>query len=341
MKLEYSIILFIIIFLINIEVLAYDSLTENSVTIKIIETTDIHGAIFPYNFIKDKPANTSLAQVYTLVKEERSKKNQYVILLDAGDILQGQPVVYYYNYEKTNGLHIVSEIFNFMKYDAATVGNHDIETGHAVYDKLVKEFKFPWLSANALIEGQDKPYFKPYTIVKRGKIKIAILGMITPSVPNKIYKNLWEGMKFEDIVVSSKKWIKIIQQYEKPDIIIGLFHSGVDYTHGGMTIDTPLNDNASEVVAERVPGFDVIFVGHDHKGWAKKIKNINGDNVWIFGGKDNCKAVPLVTLKLNYDVKKNKWNKELPVLKQLKRIKILLEDSINNLKKLKNLSNNL
>jgi 2',3'-cyclic-nucleotide 2'-phosphodiesterase / 3'-nucleotidase len=284
---------------------------NNSVIIKFIETTDVHGSIFPYNFITDKPAQTSLAQVYTLVKEERAKTDQSVVLLDNGDILQGQPVVYYYNFENTKSKHIISEVFNYMKYDAATVGNHDIEAGHPVYDKLKKEFKFPWLSANAIKEDRKDPYFVPYTIIKRGNVKIAVLGLITPWIPNWLPQKFWSGMIFEDMVTSAQKWVKIIQTKEKPDVIVGLFHSGVDFTYGGATFDTPNNENASQIVAEKVPGFDIIFVGHDHAGWAKSIKNSLGKEVWIFGGINAVKKIPSVTLTMTFDKTAKSWNKKI------------------------------
>ena len=123
---------------------------KGTVVLKIIETTDIHGAVFPYNFVTDKPADGSLAQLSTLLKAERADGGQHVILLDDGDICQGQPVVYYYNFENTQGRHILSQVMNSLGYDAATLGNHDIEAGHPVYDKLASEFRFPWLAANAV-----------------------------------------------------------------------------------------------------------------------------------------------------------------------------------------------
>jgi len=130
MKLKKFLPLFVIIILITSHCFA------QTVHIKIIETTDVHGSIFPYDFKNDKKASASLSQVLTYVKKERAKKDQHVIFVDNGDILQGQPVVYYYNFEKTNEKHIVAEVMNYMKYDVGTIGNHDIEAGHDVYDKI-------------------------------------------------------------------------------------------------------------------------------------------------------------------------------------------------------------
>ncbi|MCH8171596.1 MAG: bifunctional metallophosphatase/5'-nucleotidase [Bacteroidetes bacterium] len=284
------------------------SLTINAQTVKLkfIETTDVHGSIFPYDFINDKQTSTSLSQVYTYIKQERAKKDQYVILLDAGDILQGQPVVYYYNFERTSEKHIVAQVMNYMKYDAGTVGNHDIEPGHSVYDKIKKEFNFPWLAANAVNVKTGKPYFLPYKILNKGGIKIAVLGLITPGIPMWLPKNIWSGIDFKDMIKTAKKWVKIIKEKEKPDLLIGLFHSGIDYTYGNQNANTPRNENASELVAEQVPGFDVVFMGHDHQGWNYSVKNVLGKDVLILGGINAARTVAVSNISISLKDKSKK-----------------------------------
>lgn len=281
------------------------------VNIKIIQTTDEHGALFPYDFTDQKEINNSLAQIYTYLKQEREKKDQEVILLSGGDILQGTPAVYYYNFEKTNVKNIFSEAMNYMKYDAAAVGNHDIETGHAVYDKFNKEINFPWLAANAINKKTGKTYFKPYTVIKRKGIKIAILGLITPYIPHWLPEKLWSGIEFEDMVKTAEKWIKIIKEKEKPDLMIGLFHSGVDYTYGNQSIDDDKNENASKIIAQRVPGFDIIFVGHDHHGWNFKEKCIDGNEVQIIGATSSARDASVANVVLNFDKNLKTWKKEI------------------------------
>jgi 2',3'-cyclic-nucleotide 2'-phosphodiesterase/3'-nucleotidase len=197
---------------------------------------------------------------------------------------------------------------NYLDYDAATVGNHDIEAGHAVYDKLVNEFNFPWLAANAINTSTGAPYFKPYTIIDKKGIKIAVLGLITPGIPKWLPEELWEGIEFIDMVESAKEWVPKIMEKEKPDLFIGLFHSGYDYTYGGANYYTPGNENASLIVAEQVPGFDIVFVGHDHRTWNEKIKNVNGDTVIIMGPKANANqiCVAKVDMALNENGKYKK-----------------------------------
>ena len=129
-------------------------LSAQTINLKIIETSDVHGAIFPYDLRNNRPTNSSLAQVMTYLEQERAKENQHVILLDNGDMLQGDPIVYYYNFEKTDTIHIYADVMNYMQYDADIVGNHDIETGHNVYDKFNDEITFPWMAANAVDNNQ-------------------------------------------------------------------------------------------------------------------------------------------------------------------------------------------
>jgi len=280
-------------------------------TIKIIETSDVHGAIFPFNLKNDRETNHSLAQVLTYVEQERANPDQVVIFLDNGDILQGDPIVYYYNFENTTEKHVCSQVMNYMQYDAATVGNHDIEPGHAVYDKLEKEFDFPWLAANAVDPTSDRPYFKPYVILKRKGIKIAILGLITPAIPQWLPQKIWEGMEFTDMIESAKYWVEKIRKEENPDLMVGLFHAGADHTYNMQEALTPKNENASKLVAEQVPGFDVVFVGHDHHGWNEKFTNWAGKEVLLLGPTSSARNVAVAEIDLTINKTTNHYQKKL------------------------------
>jgi len=284
-----------IVLLISISALA------QTVTVKIIETSDVHGAIFPYDLKENKETTSSLARVTTYLKEQRADSNQIVFLLDNGDILQGDPVVYYYNFEKTDTIHLYADVMNYMQYDAATIGNHDIETGHDVYDKFNKEINFPWLAANAINSTTNESYFKPYTTIERGGVKIAILGLITPAIPQWLPEKIWSGMWFDDMVETAQKWVEKIRETEQPDLMIGLFHAGVDFTYNDQNENTYKNENASRLVAEKVDGLDVVFVGHDHSGWNIKTKNPSGKDVLILGTTAGARNVAVANYVLKYD----------------------------------------
>lgn len=284
---------------------------HNEIEIDLIQTTDVHGSIFPYDFIKDKPVNHSLAQVSTFVNKYRSDKSKAVVLLDNGDILQGQPPVYYSNYEEVNLPHICSKVMNYMGYDAATIGNHDIEAGHAVYDKLSTEFKFPWLAANAVLSGTKTPYFKPYTVIKRKGIKIAVLGLITPGIPNWLPENLWKGIEFLDMVETAKAWIPKIMERESPDLMVGLFHSGHDYTYGGGSAGEKRNENASLLVAKQIAGFDIIFIGHDHDEFKQWVTCNDSSKVLVLDPGSHARNVSLARVQFTWDSESKEYNKKI------------------------------
>lgn len=300
----------------------FERFAETPLRLTFIETTDIHGAIFPYNFITGKEMETSMAQVAGFVGKKRAEGGE-VVLLDCGDVLQGQPTVYYYNFQKTDVPHIWGEVLDYLEYDAATIGNHDIEAGHPVYDKLVKEVKAPLICANIEKEGTGEPYFKPYAIIERQGVKIAVLGLVEPKITEQLPKAFWEGMEVLDMVETAKKWVPIIQEKEKPDLLVGLFHAGVDYTYGGQTADTPKNESASQLVVERVAGFDFILVGHDHQGWSGKgfnpvtkakdaeVRDPSGRVVPIFGALDAAKNVAVVDVVMTWNKEAKAWDKTI------------------------------
>lgn len=275
-----------------------------TVQLRIIQTSDVHGCFFPYDFIDRKPKKGSLARVITYVDSLRRTYGDRLLLLDNGDILQGQPTCYYCNYVKPEIPNVAAEIINYMGYDAQTVGNHDIETGHAVYDKWIGEVKCPMLGANVIDTKTGEPYLKPYELFVRDGVKIAVVGLLTPAIPYWLNESLWSGLRFDDLVASARHWVEHLRQYEHPDIIIGLFHAGFD---GGIKTDD-YEEDATSRVAREVAGFDLILYGHDHRQRCETVTNCEGNDVLCLDPSSNahlvCDAQIEVTIKNNQVVKK-------------------------------------
>ena len=277
--------------------------SAQTVELKIIETSDVHGHFFPYDFVNGRPLNGTLARANTYIKQQREQYGNRLLLLDNGDILQGQPCTYWSNYVNTDEENLAAQVINYMGYDVEAVGNHDVETGHRVYDKWMSELHCPVLGANILSRETRLPYARPYTIktipLPGGEsVRIAVLGMITPTIGAWLNENLWQGLEFEDMVKCAQRWVKYIQQVEKPDLIIGLFHSGFD---GGITMDDGLEEDATKLVAQQVDGFDVIFFGHDHQVHNEVVKSQSGRDVLCLDPSCFARNVAEATINLTYN----------------------------------------
>ena len=280
-----------------------------TVRLKVIETSDVHGHFFPYDFMENRPLKGTLVRANTYIKKQREQYGERLLLIDNGDILQGQPCVYWSNYVMPEDENLAASVVNYMKYDAETVGNHDIEPGHKVYDKWIREVRCPLLGANIVLKKQPsaeqlggRPYqvydnLHPYSTHYVDGVKICIIGMLTPSIPHWLNESIWKGMEFKEMVSCARKWVKYIQEYEHPDLIFGLFHSGRD---GGIVDDNGAEENATAAVAREVPGFDIIFFGHDHQVHNEWVTNTAGKQVLIIDPSCYVQNVAEAELELTY-----------------------------------------
>ena len=264
--------------------------------VHIVVTTDVHGHYFPYDFVSQAKGKSSLSKVHYLVDSLRHLAEGPVVLLDNGDFMQGTPAAYHGAYISGHG-DMMIDILQFMNYDAMTVGNHDIECGPKVYRNVQSRWEGALLGANVIDTRTGNPYFKPYTILHKEGLRIAVLGLTTPGVPNWLPSSSWEFMEFGDLVSSAAYWSEIIKEREKPDLLVGLFHSGLGTKDPSSW--TPMAENAAYAIAATVPGFDLIFTGHDHGSRILKVPNVSGDSVLIIGGGSRCQEMAHVRVSLN------------------------------------------
>lgn len=277
-----------------------------TVTLKVIETSDVHGHFFPYDFMEGKPLDGTLVRASTYINRQREEYGDRLLLIDNGDILQGQPCVYWSNYVMPDDENLAAQVVNYMKYDAETVGNHDIEPGHKVYDKWIREVRCPLLGAN-IVSTTEQPTggrpaqvyqgLHPYSVHYKDGVKICVLGLLTPSIPRWLNESIWKGMEFQEMVSCARKWVEYIKQTERPDLIFGLFHSGRD---GGIVDERGAEENATAAVAREVPGFDVIFFGHDHQVHNEWITNKAGQQVLIIDPSCYVKNIAQADITLTY-----------------------------------------
>lgn len=290
----------LLLIIMGLTMLAPAPAADEDTRIKIIATSDVHGNYFPYDFIARRDAAGGLSRVAAYVRSERERMGSgRVLLFDNGDILQGQPTAYFYNFIDTTATHLCAEALGYIGYDAATMGNHDIETGHAVYDRWVKACRFPVLGANVTDTRTGRPYLPPYVILERGGMRVAVLGMTTPAIPQWLPEELWSGLRFDDMAETARKWLPVLRGRERADIVIGLFHSGMGPADGSGR----MAEHASLQVAREVPGLDLVICGHDHREACRTVVNVVGDSVPVVNpGADGLRVAEAeITLRRTAD----------------------------------------
>ena len=267
-----------------------------TIRLRVVETSDVHGYFFPYDFINQRQLKGTLTRASSYINRLRQEYGDALLLLENGDILQGQPICYWSNYIDTANENIAASVVNYMKYDAQTIGNHDIETGHRVYDNWISSLNCPVLGANIIDKQRGMPYVKPYTMLTRQGVKIAVIGMLTPAIPNWLHESLWQNLQFEEMVSCARQWVGYVREVEHADLVLGLFHSGKE---GGIVTDD-YEEDASLRVAAEVPGFDIIFYGHDHTVHNDWVINSKGEQVLCLDPSCFAQRVADATIELTY-----------------------------------------
>ncbi|MFD3499882.1 bifunctional metallophosphatase/5'-nucleotidase [Streptomyces sp. NPDC058678] len=245
----------------------------------ILGTTDLHSHVFDWDYYTDaaykdaKGNSVGVARVATLIKQQREAKGEdRVLLVDAGDIIQGTSLAYYY--ARVDPItsadapeHPMAVAMNHMRYDAAALGNHEFNYGIDVLRTFESQCRFPLLGANALDAKTLRPAFRPYT-VKRIRvpgapdIKVGVLGLTNPGIALWDKDNVSGKMVFPGLVEQAKKYVPRMRALGC-DVVFLTDHSGLDGS-SSYGDELPYVENASNLVAEQVPGIDAILVGHTH-----------------------------------------------------------------------------
>lgn len=270
--------------------------------IEFIYTTDVHGRLLDVDFMQHDHEVVSLANVMTYVEEARADANKELILLDNGDLLQGDPSMYYYNVQAIRDEHLAVRVANYMQFDAINMGNHDFESGEAIYyDHFYKQTQAKVLGANCIDSRSQQPMFNPYTIVERGGFKIAILGISHSGTPQWLPKSMYPHIDFESMTQTTRDWVSRIIRLENPDMLVVMFHAGHESTE---FIDNKSNmkfiENVESIV-KQTHGIDLILIGHDHKSGIWKMEDADGDSIPVVQPKSHAEQFATIDVTLTND----------------------------------------
>ena len=258
--------------------LAIATLSARTVTIRVLVTTDLHGNLLGYDYFTAAKANRGLAKLATLIEAER-REDPKALLIDCGDTIQGTPLEASYQLafaaNKTKLADPMMLAMNALRYDAMTLGNHELNFGLRNLNAARETAKFPWLSANTRAEAGAKP-FAPYVVKTIDGVRVAIIGITTPSIPLWEKPENYKGYKFIGGEAASREYAKIVREKEKADVVLIASHAGLDRDiRTGKTFPniTP-GENMVWDIAERVGGIDAIVFGHTHRTMVNQ--SING-----------------------------------------------------------------
>ena len=247
---------------------------SGQVHLRLMETTDLHVHVFPYDYYSDKPVDTlGLARTASLINDIRAEATNS-LLVDNGDFLQGNPMGDYIAYErgmKEGDQHPVITAMNTVGYDASTLGNHEFNYGISFLMKALAGAGFPVVCANVAKKmgaspREDETLLPPYVMLERTltdgagnthPIKIGLIGFVPPQVMNWDRKHLEGNVQARDIVDCARAYVPEMKE-KGADIIIALSHSGI-----GSADHSDGMENASVPLAA-VEGIDAIMTGHSH-----------------------------------------------------------------------------
>lgn len=241
---------------------------DGEYTLHLLTTNDVHGRYFDSTYVSEA-THASLQNVSWYADSLRSavgKEN--VILIDAGDFLQGDNAAYFYNYVDTLSEHLFSRMAEYIGYDAVVAGNHDVETGHPVYDRLTASMDVPLLAANAIRTGSSKPYFQDYVCLKKGGFKIAVIGFTNPNIKGWLSPEIWEGMDFRSLLPFAQEQVDMVMRKENPDVVIVATHAGTGKGDGSQL------ENQGMDLFRSLRGVDFVVCAHDHHPVVHKTDSI-------------------------------------------------------------------
>jgi 2',3'-cyclic-nucleotide 2'-phosphodiesterase / 3'-nucleotidase len=242
------------------------STPPETVTVTVLATTDTHGSIYPWDYFTRQKAPRGLAAAATLVAQVR-RESPNTVLIDCGDTIQGSPLVSVYEAAVRAGEARSPEpmmlAMNRMGYDAMVLGNHELNYGLASLTAARGAARFPWLSANTT--GAVPP-FAPFVVKTVGGVKLAIIGITTPAIPQWEKPENYEGLSWlapEEAVRRSL----VSLEHERPDVVLVAVHGGLDRDprSGELRAGELPGENPAWEIAERFPQLAAVVYGHTHR----------------------------------------------------------------------------
>lgn len=239
--------------------------SADTLDLVVASTTDVHGHLRGWDYYAAAPDTMrGLARAASIVDSLRAAAPGRVVLVDAGDLLQGTPLTYVAARVAPRAPHPVIAAMNVMRYDAAVVGNHEFNYGLPTLRRAIAGAAFPFLAANARTPA-GRPAFPALRLIRRGGARVAIVGATTPGSNAWDRDNLRGRLVIGDILPAVRAAVDSAHR-AGADVVVVLLHSGLNEPASYDTAATGLpSENVAARVAREVPGIDLIVYGHSHR----------------------------------------------------------------------------
>ena len=275
---------------------------QERVSIKIAATTDVHGRLRGWDYVTGRPDTLrGLTRAATIIDSVRRANPGRVVLVDAGDLLQGNAMTYVAGRVDSLAPHPVVTVMNAMQYDAAAVGNHEFNYGLPLFDRAARQARFPFLAANTRRLDGGQPY-PGRTMVTRAGVKVAIIGATTPGSMIWDKDNLRGRLEVTDIVAALPAQVAAARA-DGADIVIVVAHAGLTELSSYDTTVTGLgSENPMARVAHEVAGIDALVIGHSHR----EVTDTTINGVLVVQPRNWATSVAVATLDLEKHA--GKWS---------------------------------
>jgi 2',3'-cyclic-nucleotide 2'-phosphodiesterase / 3'-nucleotidase len=236
----------------------------DKLTLTILETSDVHGYLYPGDGKKRKQnMDFGLFKAATVIREERRKADGPVLVIDNGDFIQGSPLSSYMERELGTGAPLV-EALNKLDFDAGVPGNHEFNHGLFYMMESVRAARYPVLAANILDETGEPVTGKAYEIFEKDGVRIAVLGLVTSYIPHWEHPDHCAGLTFRSAVDSANEYVPILR--EIADIVVVSYHGGLECDlETGEPTEMLTGENEGYALLTEVRGIDVLLTGHQHR----------------------------------------------------------------------------
>lgn len=239
----------------------------------ILATSDVHGYLYPRNYLNDSMEfPNGLFRTASVIEEERTKSEGPVLLIENGDFIQGSPLSQFVEENQQTPKALVS-VLNDIGYDVGVIGNHEFNYGLDYLKEGIETANHPVLAANILQNNGGYFADAPATVIEKEGVKIGVLGLTTQYIPHWEHPDNITDLRFLSAVETAKEWVPKLRK--EADVVVVAYHGGFEADLAtGETTENQTGENEGYQLLAEVPGIDALITGHQHREIASVVNHI-------------------------------------------------------------------